>query len=97
MSFKSFIESTFPNIQMTADSLLPKSSYGFNLFGFAWGAISFNQWVMGITLVLGILTFIVNFYYQRQRNKMERAREAREDELHRARMQQIFKPDSSDG
>lgn len=97
MSLKHFIESTFPSLHMKADSLLPQSSYVTNGVGFAWGAISFNQWVMGITLVLGILTFIVNFYYQRQRNKMERAREAREDELHRARMQQIFKPDSSDG
>ena len=97
MSLKNFIESTFPSLQMKADSLLPQSSYVTNGVGFAWGAITFNQWVMGITLVLGILTFVVNFYYQRQRNKMERDRAAREAELHRARMMQLFKPESSDG
>jgi predicted histidine transporter YuiF (NhaC family) len=91
MSLKHFIESTFQNLHMKADSLLPQSSYVANGAGFTFGAITFNQWVMGITLVLGIFTFIVNFYYQRQRNKMERARELREAELHRVKMQQAVK------
>lgn len=97
MSLRNFIESTFPSLHMKADSLLPQSSYITNGAGFAWGAVTFNQWVMAITLVLGILTFVVNFYYQRQRSNFEKAREARENELHQAKMRKLFNPDSSDG
>lgn len=86
MSLRNLIESSSNSLSIKAESITPQASYWTNGFGFAWGAITFSQWVMGITLILGILTFAVNFYYQRQRNEMERARERREQELHQARM-----------
>lgn len=97
MSLRNFMENVAPNLHAKLESLAPQASYTANAAGFTFGAITFNQWVMGITLVLGILTFVVNFHYQRKRNERERAREQREAELHRARMMQLFKPESSDG
>lgn len=89
MLFSDFIESTFQSFNVKAESAAPSASYVANGAGFTVGAVTFNQWVMAITLILGILTFVVNFYYQRKRNDRERAREAREAELHRERMQQF--------
>lgn len=86
MSLKNLIESYSQNLSIKAESITPQASYWTNGVGFAWGAITFSQWVMGITVILGVLTFVVNSYYQRQRNERERARERREQELHRARM-----------
>lgn len=97
MSAKNFIENALPSFHLKVESLAPQASYTANAAGFTFGAITFNQWVMGITLVLGVLTFIVNFHYQRKRNERERAREAREDELHRIKMQQLLNPPSPPG
>lgn len=86
MSFKSFMESLLPSIHVKAETLAPQSSYVSNGVGFAWGAITFNQWVMAITLLLGVLTFVVNLYFQSKRNQREKARERRDEELHLKRM-----------
>lgn len=94
MSLKNFIETTLPNLHIKAESLAPQSSYAANAAGFTWGAVTFNQWVMGITLLLGVLTFFVNFYFQCKRNARERAREERERELH---YQKLQTPQTSDG
>jgi len=96
MSLKSFMEQTLPSLHIKAESLAPQSSYIANSAGFAWGAVTFNQWVMGITLFLGILTFAVNFYFQCKRNQRERAREEREKELHRGKMHSLFIPENTD-
>ncbi len=96
MSLRNFIESNLSGLQLKAEAFAPQTSYLTNGVGFAWGAVTFNQWVMGITLILGILTFLVNFHYQKKRNERERAREAREAELHRARML-TFHPGQTDG
>lgn len=96
MSLKNLIESYSHNLSMKAESLTPQASYITNGAGFTWGALTFNQWIMGITIVLGILTFAVNSYYQWKRNERERARERREQELHKARMDHTRQDDGPD-
>jgi heme exporter protein D len=92
MSLRSLIESLSHDLSIKVESLAPQASYTTNGIGFAWGAVTFNQWAMGITVTLGVLTFVVNSYCQRQRIKMERARERREQELHDQRMKQAMRP-----
>lgn len=86
MSLKNFIESGLHSFNMKAESLAPSSAYLTNGAGFTWGAITFNQWVMGITLILGLLTFVVNLYFQAKRHEFEKAKEERERELHDLKM-----------
>jgi len=95
MSLKNFIENTLPSLHIKAESLAPQSSYIANSAGFAWGAVTFNQWVMAITLLLGIATFAVNFYFQCKRNAREKAKAAREAELHREQLHRFY-PENSD-
>lgn len=86
MSLRNLIDSSSHNLSSKLESITPEASYWTNATGFTFGALTFNQWVMGITVVLGVLTFSMNWYYQRQRNARDRARERREQEIHRKRM-----------
>lgn len=90
------MENGLSNLHIKVESLAPQSSYVANGIGFTWGAVTFNQWVMFITLVLGIATFVVNFYFQCKRNAREKAKEQRERELHREKMQHLLNPEGSD-
>jgi hypothetical protein len=97
MSLKSFLTDNLPTIQFNSESFWSKLSYWTSGGAAATGALTLNEFLMIIGTILAMATFAVNFYYKRQSIKMQRAREAREDELHRARMMQLFKPESSDG
>tara|TARA_B100000029_G_scaffold324186_1_gene316610 strand:- start:282 stop:527 length:246 start_codon:yes stop_codon:yes gene_type:complete len=77
------------SLHTTIETAAPKASYAANGIGFAIGAMTFNQWVMAITLLLGIATFFVNFWFQRRRDR-------REAEFHRARMRASARPIESD-
>lgn len=91
MSLKNLIDNA-SFFQMKLETAVPASSYATNAAGFTWGAITFNQWIMGITLILGILTFVVNFYFQCKRNSRDKAKERREMELHKAELEKLRKP-----
>ena len=69
-------------MHIKADAVVPQTSYWTNGIGFAFGAISFNQWIMAITLLLGVATFLVNWHFQRRRDE-------REAELHEKRMAEV--------
>lgn len=90
MSLKNLIESSSHSISIKAESVAPATSYITNGFVFTWGALTFNQIMMLVATVVGLATFFVNLYFQRRRDK-------REQELHRRRMEHVFRPDDSDG
>lgn len=90
MSLKNLIESSSQNISIKAESVAPATSYITNGFVFTWGAITFNQIMMLVATVVGLATFFVNLYFQKRRDR-------REQELHRQRMQNLFRPDDADG
>lgn len=79
MSIKDLAHTMASSLHASIETAAPKASYAANGIGFAIGALTFNQWVMAITLLLGIATFFVNFWFQRRRDR-------REAEYHRARM-----------
>lgn len=97
MSFRNLIDSYSHNIAMKAESLTPQAAYITNGAGFAWGAMTFNQWVMLVTLILGVLTFFVNLYFQWRRNEREKRHESRESEVHAKQMNRgIYKEPRDD-
>lgn len=85
MSLRSLFENAH-GIHLKAETLAPAASYSANGFGFAFGVLTFNQWMMAGTLALGIATFGVNYYFARKRDARARRAEQREDEYHRARL-----------
>ena len=90
MSLKNFIETSQSSLSMKAESMTPPASYTINGLVAGWGALTFNETMMLIGTVLAIGTFAVNFWFQKRRDK-------REQELHRQRMQNLFRPDDADG
>ena len=80
MSLKTFMESTSHNLSIKFESSAPAASYATNGFVYTWGAMTFNQIMMLIGIVLSLATFAVNLYFQKRR-------ERREQELHESRMQ----------
>lgn len=86
MSLKSFLTDHLPAIQLNSDSLWSKLSYGASGGAAATGALTLNEVLMIIGTMLALATFAVNFYFQCKRNAMDRAREAREQELHEAKL-----------
>ncbi len=66
--------------------MAPQSSYITNFAGFTFGALTFNEWVMAITIILGVLTFAVNTYFQIKRNMREKEKASRELEFHDKKM-----------
>lgn len=92
MSLRSFIDQFSHNVSIKVESLTPQAAYITNGAGFAWGAMTFNQWVMLVTLILGVLTFCVNVYFQWRRSKREARHEDREREVHAKQMRRgIYK------
>lgn len=79
MSLKSTLISTLSNLHMKVDQLPATASYTTNGLVFTWGAMTFNQVLALIGAVLALLTFVVNTYYQRRRDR-------READLHDQRM-----------
>lgn len=79
MSLKSALISALSSLHMKADQLPATASYTTNGLVFTWGAMTFNQVVALIGAVLALLTFVVNTYYQRRRDR-------READLHAQRM-----------
>ena len=71
------------------EAIAPQASYGVNGIGFIWGALSFNEWMMAATLVLGVLTFATNFYFHYRRNKREKRRAAEDSDLHALKIQAV--------
>lgn len=71
--------SSAPNAPIKAESAPAAISYATNGFVFTYGAMTFNQMLALIAAVMAILTFAVNTYYQRRRDR-------REAELHYKRM-----------
>lgn len=90
MSLKNLIDNA-SSLHVKLESAAAPASYATNTVGFTWGAVTFNEWVMAITLILGLLTFIVNFYYKREKNKMDRADEKRKQELHKIEIEKLRK------
>lgn len=78
MSFKASILAMFSSMNVKADQIPAVASYATNGLVFTWGAMTFNQVVALIGAVLAVLTFVVNTYYQRRRDR-------REAELHELR------------
>ena len=67
-------------LQAKSEWLATQSSYATNGGVFVWGAMTFNQLLAAIGLVLALLTFIVNVYFQRRRDE-------RDSEFHDKRME----------
>ncbi len=71
MSLKAYLMSALSNLHMKADQLPATASYATNGLVFTWGAMTFNQVLALIGAVLALLTFVVNTYYQRRRDRRE--------------------------
>jgi len=67
-------------LQAKSEWLASQASYATNGGVFVWGAMTFNQLLAAIGLVLALLTFIVNVYFQRRRDD-------RDSEFHNKRME----------
>ena len=68
------------NLQSKVESLASQASYAANGGVFVWGAMTFNQLLAAIGMVLALLTFVVNVYFQRRRDE-------RDAEFHNKRME----------
>jgi len=68
------------SLQAKAESLASPASYITNGSVFVWGALTFNQLLAVIGVVLALLTFVVNVYFQRRRD-------IRDSEFHDKRME----------
>lgn len=80
MNLHEMTDQAFGSMHIKIEAIAPATSYWTNGIGFAFGALTFNQWIMAITVLLGIATFLVNTYFQRLRNR-------REAEYHKRRME----------
>ena len=60
------------NLSVKFEQSAPAASYATNGFAFTWGALTFNQIVMVISIVLAVSTFAVNLYFQKRRDKREK-------------------------
>jgi len=67
-------------LQAKSELLASQASYVTNGGVFVWGAMTFNQLFTAIGLVLALLTFVVNVYFQRRRDD-------RDSEFHNKRME----------
>ena len=68
------------NLQAKSEALASQTSYVTNGGVFVWGAMTFNQLLAAIGVVLALLTFVVNVYFQRRRDE-------RDAEFHNKRME----------
>ena len=68
------------NLQAKSEALASQTSYVTNGGVFVWGAMTFNQLLAAIGMVLALLTFVVNVYFQRRRDE-------RDAEFHNKRME----------
>ena len=51
---------------MSVDKIATETSYLVNAMSFSWGAMTFNNWMMLISVLAGIGTGIGNWYYKRK-------------------------------
>jgi len=80
VNFRDVSEHLVSSMHIKAETVFSQTSYWTNGVGFVFGALTFNQWMMLATFLLGVSTFAVNSFYQRRRDR-------RELEFHRLRME----------
>ena len=73
------------------DKQASAASYAASVGTAGAGVLTFNNIAIAIGILFTILTFIVNWRYQKQRLALDMQKRAEDAEFHRARMQEALK------
>lgn len=64
---------------MSVEKLATDTSYAVNGLAFSWGVMTFNNWMMLFSMLFGLATVVLSWYYKRKED-------IRQSEKHEAEM-----------